>query len=77
YQRENQNCMEYENKLVFTDCRALKLIKKICGISSPYKLERLSIDVQKEKCSIMKKVGISMSQIARITGISKKIIKQS
>lgn len=77
YQRENQNCMEYENKLVFTDCRALELIKKICGISSPYNLERLSIDVQKEKCSIMKKVGISISQIARITGISKKIIRQS
>ncbi|WP_407400035.1 transposase [Treponema sp.] len=77
YQRETINCMEYENMLVFTDCRVLELIKKLFGISSPYKLERLPIDEQKEKCSVLKKLGISMSQIARITGISRKIIRMS
>ncbi|WP_407399559.1 transposase [Treponema sp.] len=76
-QREEQKCMEYENILVFSDDRAIKLIKKIFRISSPYKLERLTIDDQISKCGILKKKGLSISQISRITGISRVIVKKS
>lgn len=74
-QKETTKCMEYENKLVFSDEGAFGLIKKLFGISSPYKLERLKIDDQIQKCRIMRDNGISMNQIARITGISRAIIR--
>ena len=76
-QPENAKCMEYENKIVLSDDRAISLIKKIFRISSPYKLERLSMDDQVVKCGIMKKRGLSINQISRITGISRRIIRQS
>lgn len=76
-QPELKKCMEYENKIVLSDDRAIMLIKKIFRISSPYKLERLEMDAQVEKCGIMKRWGLSVSQISRITGISRRIISQS
>ncbi len=77
FQRENIKCMEYENKIVLSDDRAINLIKRIFGISSPYKLERLELEEQILKCKIMKRHGLSMSQIGRITGISTLIIRKS
>ena len=76
-QKEKTKCMEYENKIVFSDERAIGFIKKIFGISSPYKLERLDVDEQILKCRIMKKRGLSITQISRITGISRRLVKMS
>lgn len=76
-QQETHDCMEYENKFVLSDGKVFDLIKKMFGISSPYKLERLPMDEQIKKCSVMKKIGISMNQIARVTGISRSIVKMS
>ena len=76
-EKSDQTCMEYEDKFVFTDDKAFTFIKKIFGISSPYKLERLDIDEQIAKCKILRENGLSISQITRITGISRKIIKMA
>lgn len=76
-QKEEKKCMEYENKIVFSDDRAAAFIGKLFGISSPYKLERLKIDEQIKKCRIMRNRGLSASQITRITGISRRIIKMA
>ncbi|WP_407397669.1 transposase [Treponema sp.] len=76
-QQEVSKCMEFENKFFLTDEKAFTFIKKIFGITSPYKLERLSIDEQIQKCSTLKKNGISINQISRLTGISRSIIKKS
>ncbi|WP_407400397.1 transposase [Treponema sp.] len=77
FQKETRQCMEFENKLFFSDIKAIKLIKKIFNISSPYELERLNIDDQVKKCGIMRKHGLSINQISRLTGISKLIIRKS
>ena len=76
-QKEEKKCMEYENKIVFSDDRAAAFIGKLFGISSPYKLERLKIDEQIKKCRIMRNRGLSASQITRITGISRRIIRMA
>jgi len=76
-QKSNEMCMEYENRLLFTDDKAFAFIKKILGIQSLYELERLDISKQIEKCSVLKGKGLSVSQISRITGISKSIIKSA
>lgn len=74
-QKEKKKCMEYENRIVFSDEKAICFIKKIFGISSPYKLERLDVDEQIFKCRIMKERGLSITQISRITGISRRLVK--
>lgn len=76
-QEDKRKYMEYENKFVLSDSVALNLIKKLFHISSPYRLERLPIEDQSAKCNIMKKNGLSINQIARITGISRRIIKKA
>ncbi|MCQ2241598.1 transposase [Treponema sp.] len=76
-QHDERKCMEYENLLVISDGTAVNLIKKLFKISTPYKLERLNIDDQISKCSILRKHGLSMNQISRITGISKSIIRKA
>lgn len=75
--KEKIKCMEFENKIIFSDEKAFSFIKKLFGISSPYKLERLTINEQILRCSIMREHGISMNQISRITGISKTIIRKA
>lgn len=76
-QKEKTKCMEYENKVVFSDDRAVRLIMKIFGISSPYSLERLDVEEQIGKCKIMKSRGLSINQIVRITGVSRLIVRQA
>ena len=76
-QKEKNKCMEYDNKIVFSDERAIRLIRKLFGIYSPYKLERLEIDEQISKCKILKKHGLSIPQIVRLTGISRFIAKKT
>ncbi|MDO4506527.1 MAG: hypothetical protein Q4B64_06225, partial [Spirochaetales bacterium] len=76
-QEDKRKYMEYENKFVLSDSVALNLIKKLFHISSPYRLERLPIEDQSTKCNIMKKNGLSINQIARITGISRRIIRKA
>lgn len=75
--KETKKCMEFENKIFFSDEKAVYMIKKILKISSPYKIERLSIKDQIKKLKILKQRGLSVNQISRITGISKQIIKSA
>lgn len=73
--KEKRKCMEFENKLVFPDEKISELIKKLFGIEFPYTLSKLCIDDQLQKMKILKNSGISINQISRVTGISKRIIK--
>ncbi len=73
--KEIVSCMEYENRILFSDEKAFRLIKKLFRISTPYSLERLPVMEQVRKCKVMKEKGISKRQIVRITGISQSILK--
>jgi len=75
--QETKKCMEYENKIFFSDEKAICLIKKLFKINSPYKIERFSIKLQIKNIKTLKQHGLSINQISRITGISKKIIKSA
>ena len=67
--------MEFENSLFISDIKALKIIKHLFHINSPYSINRLQINEQKKKISLLKQNGLSVNQISRLTGISKYIIK--
>lgn len=72
---DKQEYMEYENKFILTDMKAINLIKKIFHIDNPYSLNKLYISKQNPNLNILKKYGISKNQLSRITGIRKHLLK--
>lgn len=76
-QRTKDICMEYENKIVFSDLKAIKLIKHVFHVSSPINLEQIDPDISLPKIKILKQQGLSINQISRLTGISRMIIKSA
>ena len=74
---DESNYMEYENKIVYSDAKALLLIKKLFKIKNPYSLNKLDFENQLSKLHILKQHNLSINQISRLTGIKKHIIKIS
>lgn len=74
---ENQKCMEYENKLRFSDEYAINIIKKTFNTKKINQIIRLPSNVQIQKLRTLKSRGLSTNQISRLTGISKGIIKNA
>lgn len=75
--KNSDNCMEYRNRPVINDSKGLFLIKKICGIHTPFKLIKFPPAEQSEKLKQLKCCGLSVNQIARLTGIPRYIINKS
>lgn len=75
--KDPKNYMEYENKIVINDLRAFKIIRMLFHIDSPFDLGRLEYQKQLEKCKILKTEGLSISQISRLTGINRGVIKSA
>lgn len=73
--RKHDICMEYENKMFFSDSKVYQLIKAIFNIKYPSQLKKLDFDTQVLNLKRLKALGISINQIARVTDIPKKIIK--
>ena len=74
-EENNDNCLEIENHFRLTDNEAKTLIIKIakCKSASEFQL----LDIKKRNSCIHKlhKKGLSIRQISRLTGISKKIVE--
>ncbi|MDY5122612.1 MAG: transposase [Treponema sp.] len=70
----NDKCMEYENKIFLTDLKCFRLIKKLLKIEEPHQLVSYNLKDLQPKIRILRNHGISVSQLSRITGLSKKII---
>lgn len=70
----NDKCMEYENKIFLTDLKCFRLIKKLLKIEEPHQLVSYNLKDLQPKIRILRNHGISISQLSRITGLSKKII---
>lgn len=71
----NDTEMEYENKPHFCDSHCYRLIKKLLKIHKITELKKCKTDILKNYIKTLKTYGISQNQIARITGINRKIIK--
>ena len=70
----NDKCMEYENKIFLTDLKCFRLIKKLLKIEEPHQLVSYNLKDLQPKIRILRNHGISINQLSRITGLSKKII---
>lgn len=67
-------CMEYENKYRMDDIHAAKIIKKVFQVRNLSGIGQLPLSRQIENTKALKQIGIPCNQIARITGIGRKII---
>lgn len=70
----NDTCMEYENKFFLSDTHCIQLIKNLFNLKRPDILNTKSKKVQLKSVKQLKVLGMNSTQIARITGIPKKLI---
>lgn len=76
----DDECMEfYHKKFTLKDDDEIKtkFIRQLFGIENVMKLAKLPEEEKKETLRLLKSMEISINQIARITGIPRKIIKDA
>lgn len=66
--------MEYENKPLINDERGLILIKKLLKINNISSIKKYDSKILKNKLSLLRRNGLPVNQISRLTGISRHII---
>lgn len=72
--KNTDKCMEYENRSFFSDINCIKIIKENYNIS-PSKINLMNDkDLRNKLFRELKQMGMSVNQLARITGISRKIV---
>lgn len=77
HKAENQlNALDIgEDNFRTTDAEAVQMVKEICGVDT-WELEDMDISDRDLCIKELRKIGISIRQISRITGISKGIIER-
>lgn len=73
----NEQFMDYESKITFSDNHCISIIYKIAGTKNPHKINRMDKIQMKIILRELKSAGISINKISRLTGISRKIIKSA
>lgn len=75
HDEENEDkCLDIENKIRLSDEEAKEIIRKEWGISSPLELKDFEKEKRRASIKLLKNMGISTRQLARLTGISRTII---
>lgn len=79
YHREENDdqCLEIEDRYRFTDDEAKALIKKIARCQNVAEFQSLDKEVRNACIHKLRKKGLSIRQISRLTGISKKIVERN
>ena len=72
-EQDNLKYMEYNNKLRISDIKAITLIKKIFR-QHPSQLIKINPEISLPKIKILKQKGLSITQITRLTGLSRKVV---
>ncbi len=74
---ETANCLDFalENKRI-TDKEAQDLLKEVCGVHSAAEFQIMDKMKRDRNIGLLKKNGLSIRQIARLTGISFAIVRK-
>lgn len=76
-EKNNDICIEITEKTFYlTDEQAKKVVQKIAKCSSATDIQQFDADKRNEIIKELKKHGLSIRQISRLTGISKAIIER-
>jgi len=70
-------CMEYKGKIPINDKRCINMIRTLIKGDSPDSLCKMEISEQRNKIRILRGLGISISQLSRVTGLSIRCIREA
>jgi REP element-mobilizing transposase RayT len=65
-----------ESRFLLSDEHAIKLIIDVTGCKTPLDMQKLDITTRNEEIRKLKQQGLSIRQLARLTGISKSVIER-
>ncbi|MDY4525577.1 MAG: hypothetical protein SPE03_11150, partial [Treponema sp.] len=71
------SCMEYENVPVMSDTLCGKIIKEKLKLDYPSQIKTISHDEMKQALRYLKKIGMNITQISRVTEIPRHIVAQA
>jgi len=75
-EKNNNQCLEYDQNMRWKDQEAIDFIKKIGGIKSPTEIQNFEKEKRDEIIEICKEKGLSIRQLQRLTGISFGVIRK-
>ena len=71
------SCLEVETSHIIKEDEALRIIQKVTGLSNPLDISKLSKESRNDMLSRIKKEGIPVRQLSRLTGIDRNIIQRA
>jgi len=74
-EKNNDNCLEYYNRVRLNDTEAAELIQKIAGVQSPSEIQNFEKQKRDNVIKKLKGRGLSIRQIERLTGVSFGVIR--
>lgn len=74
---QTDNCLEMEEMRRITDFDARAMIMKMFQLSSPTDIQKFDVPTRNSMLSKIKKSGLSIRQIERLTGISRGIVQKA
>lgn len=77
YVSDDKQYMEYENRIFYSDTKAVQYIRELIGKSYISQIKNMSQKDQRDLIRKIKERPFSISQICRITGLPRKIIKEA
>ncbi len=76
-QEQNKDrCLEYDDRTRLNDKEAVELIKQVVKVKSPAEVLNFEMEKRNEVIKNLKKRGLSIRQIQRLTGVSFPIIRK-
>jgi len=75
-EKNNDQCLEYDQKMRWKDPEAIDYIKRISGAQSPLEIQSFEIEKRNDIIEKCKEKGLSIRQIERLTGVSFGVIRR-
>lgn len=73
----NDQCLDYEDKIRIDDIKAMEIIKKAAGVNNMNEIQNFDKENRNKVIKEFKNKGISIRQIERLTGISFGVIRKT
>ncbi len=75
HEKNNDRCLEYDDKSRLNDAEAAELIKSAAGVKNPGDVQAYNKQERNKLIKLLKEKGLSIRQIERLTGVSFGIIR--
>jgi len=74
-ENNNDQCVEYDDGIRLNDSEAAALIERVAHVINPKDIQTYEKQKREEVIRLLKKKGLSIRQIERLTGVSFGVIR--